>query len=463
MPTIESLLCRNENLSLIAPAGYGKTEEIVKAVSVSEGKQLILTHTNAGVASLKSRLQKYKVQKSKYSIDTIASWLLKYSASYPQMSGLTEIHPTQDGWNLVYSSAKNLFQYRFIKEVLQKTYSGVFIDEYQDCTKAQHNLIVNLANFLPVKVLGDPLQGIFGFRNDPLINWDEDVTPIFKPLPELVEPWRWKNTNVKLGNWLIELRKFLLDNQKIDLSSYKEIDWFEHSIENEIDACYKSFKKIGSVVGIHMWPRDAHDSARRIGGLLQSMEEMECRALMEWSNNFDSNSGISLAINLIDFIFMCMVQEDFYNEIKKTISRNKINDLLLINDHEIGFAFFRIVENNDLSSIITILEKILHEKGHKIFRRELMIEMKRAIQAYTIENYDSILDAAWNIRSRTRSIGRKAPQKTISRTLLIKGLEFDHSIILNANQLQNKQHFYVASTRGSQSLTVLSRDPIIQF
>lgn len=38
---------------LIAPAGYGKTYTIAECVAMGDGKSLILTHTNAGVAALK--------------------------------------------------------------------------------------------------------------------------------------------------------------------------------------------------------------------------------------------------------------------------------------------------------------------------------------------------------------------------------------------------------------------------
>ncbi len=464
MPKIEESLCRPEHSSLLAPAGYGKTEEIVRAVSISEGKQLILTHTNAGVASLKSRLRKFKVPNSKFSIDTIASWLLKYSAAYPKISGLTEVHPEQNEWQQVYTASMNLFHCKFIREIIQSTYSGVFIDEYQDCTLVQHNLVVRLADMLPVRILGDPLQGIFGFRDDdPLINWDSDVLPIFKPLPELQIPWRWINGNKELGNWLIKLRKSLLDDERMDLSTVSEIEWYEWSIEKEIEIGYKTLKNKGSIVGIQMWPQDAHDSAKRLGGIYQSMEEMECKRLMYWVDQFDQNDGIPLVISVINFIYECMVQENYFSEVIKLLKEKDVDGLLSIDNRELGLAFNRLATVRDLSSIVIIILDILKNKQLKIYRRELLGEMKRSVQALSSEGYQNLHDAAWNIRYRTRVNGRKPEWKTISRTLLIKGLEFDHAIILDASKLQNKMHFYVAATRGSQSLAILSPSPIIYF
>ena len=463
MPEIEDLLSRPEHSSLLAPAGCGKTEEIVRAVSISEGRQLILTHTNAGVASLKSRLRKFKVPNSKYSIDTIASWLLKFSAAYPKISGLTEVHPEQNEWQQVYSASMNLLRCKFIREIIQSSYSGVFIDEYQDCTIVQHNLVICLAEMLPVRVLGDPLQGIFGFRNDPLIDWNSDVLPIFSPLPELQTPWRWINGNEELGKWLIKLRKSLIDNEEVDLSSVPEIEWHQWSITQEIAIGYKARKNKGSVIGIQMWPNDAHESAKRYGGIYQSMEEMECKRLMYWANQFDQNTGIPLAVSVINFIYECMVPENFFSEVIAKLKAQDVDGLLTLQDHDLGLAFYRLVTIREILNIALIIRTVLNTTQLKIYRRELLGEMKRSIQAQDSENFQNLHDAAWNIRFRTRINGRKPELKTISRTLLIKGLEFDHAIILDASKLQNKMHFYVAATRGSQSLSILSPSPIIKF
>ena len=47
--------------AIIAPAGHGKTEMIADIVKHADGKQLLLTHTNAGVDAIEKRLQKRKI------------------------------------------------------------------------------------------------------------------------------------------------------------------------------------------------------------------------------------------------------------------------------------------------------------------------------------------------------------------------------------------------------------------
>ena len=57
---------------IIAPAGYGKTHFIADCVKFANdrnlGKQLILTHTHAGIASIRAKLLKCGIPSSAYNI-----------------------------------------------------------------------------------------------------------------------------------------------------------------------------------------------------------------------------------------------------------------------------------------------------------------------------------------------------------------------------------------------------------
>ncbi len=270
------LAATQRSVCLTAAAGCGKTEAIVRAVAQSEGKQLVLTHTNAGVAALRSRLRRYSVSESKCRVETIASWLLKYVIAYPSMSGLANSYPVGADWEQVCPAAQTLFAYPFIGDVLCATYAGVFVDEYQDCTQQQHQIILKICEYgLPVRVLGDPLQGIFGFQDDPLVEWRTDVEARFEPLPELLTPYRWKQTathpdaNPSLGEQLVDVRKKLLAWERVELDDYSEIKWQQWSDLQEQAAC--KMVRSGTVAGIHQWPSDAHAIARRMAGEYQSI------------------------------------------------------------------------------------------------------------------------------------------------------------------------------------------------
>lgn len=151
----------NRNL-LIAPAGHGKTTAITDCIlQCPEGQcQLILTHTHAGIASLRNKFSRKNIPSSKYHIETITGFAQRYVLSYLGESAL----PPEDDkeyFDIAVNKCKELLQRKVVQMVVVSSYSGVFIDEYQDCTIDQHNMIKSLANNLPLHILGDPLQGIF--------------------------------------------------------------------------------------------------------------------------------------------------------------------------------------------------------------------------------------------------------------------------------------------------------------
>jgi DNA helicase-2/ATP-dependent DNA helicase PcrA len=64
------------------------------------------------------------------------------------------------------------------------------------------------------------------------------------------------------------------------------------------------------------------------------------------------------------------------------------------------------------------------------------------------------------IREQSRLIGRPLAKRSVGSTLLLKGLEADISVILNAEAL-NARNLYVAMTRGSSSVVICSSSPIL--
>lgn len=156
-----NLLLSNRNGAIIAPAGHGKTEMIVDIVMASTGKQLLLTHTNAGVDAIKSRLDRKQVKESKYTVSTIAAFCIRWCLAYKHTAGIPDFKGIENvNYEALYKAAEAIFHNTWSGKVLKNTYASIIVDEYQDCTMDQHSLIVSLNSFLPVYVLGDPLQGI---------------------------------------------------------------------------------------------------------------------------------------------------------------------------------------------------------------------------------------------------------------------------------------------------------------
>lgn len=77
MINLGSFLSENQSM-IIAPAGYGKTHTIAECVNLDLSSKicLILTHTHAGIASLKEKLQSIKTRNNKYELATIYGFSL---------------------------------------------------------------------------------------------------------------------------------------------------------------------------------------------------------------------------------------------------------------------------------------------------------------------------------------------------------------------------------------------------
>jgi hypothetical protein len=69
-------------------------------------------------------------------------------------------------------------------------------------------------------------------------------------------------------------------------------------------------------------------------------------------------------------------------------------------------------------------------------------------------------EAAIRMREQTRLLGRPLPRRAVGSTLLLKGLEAEVVVVLNAQRL-NARNLYVAITRGSRMVTICSPSQIL--
>lgn len=89
------------------------------------------------------------------------------------------------------------------------------------------------------------------------------------------------------------------------------------------------------------------------------------------------------------------------------------------------------------------------------YRRDLLYRFLNVLKMH-IDGEGATLSEAANLYQREmRHTGRPiSHRKLIGTTLLVKGLEYDHAVILDADALDAKD-LYVAMTRGSKSLTII--------
>lgn len=458
------------SVAIIAPAGHGKTEMIADLVALSEGKQLVLTHTNAGVDALKKRFNRKKIKK-KYVITTIASFCVKYCSAYYRSAHFDiELSPingsredVKEYYQQLYEGMNRLLQLNWVATVIKSSYSRVIVDEYQDCSMRQHTIMLSLNKILPIVVLGDPLQGIFDFA-EPIVNWNTIEFPI---VDIHTEPWRWKHTNPELGDYLTNIRPQLLPTLKgkqceltIDDSNKNVVvispsAFSGYSLLQEISS-------FGSTVYIAKWPKAQLYFCTSMPGIFQYDEKQDCDELFEYAKLFDSKKDADLLLTICQFAARCMTGINL--QLASYINRLSSNN----------FDFSRIKKYTDFGelikqsiptskqSILNILEWFDNNESFKIFRKELLQEMERSVK-YAFTHDTSIFNAACLLRRDSGMTKRYSNFRYLSsRTLLSKGLEYD-CVIIDMRDPLNAKNFYVAMTRAKKKIYIISNSNSFVF
>lgn len=466
---LSQILTRN-NAAIIAPAGHGKTEMIVDIVKQSSGKQLLLTHTHAGVNALKKRLDRKKVPHDKYSLSTIAGFCTKWGLAYfntgnidKSLSPNSKKKAERDRYYAqFYEGTKVIFSNQWAKEILITSYSGIIVDEYQDCTLTHHEIFKELNTFLPVIVLGDPLQGIFAFR-EPIVDWNNlgyDIVSVD------TYPWRWKDSNPELGEYLAKVRTDLwptLSGKNCTLNiqpcsgSVSVIDptsFQPYALLNEL-ADYKS------VLYITKWEPQQLDFCKQMPGIFQLDEKQECTDLFNYAKKFDVLSDSSLALSIIQFESKCAtkVTTELSSYIKH-LEDGSFDFGRIKKYTDFGDLLIKFRDYNKHDAIRAICSWIEKNTEFKFCRKELHREMLHSVN-FAQENGISIEEAANRIRKDVTLQKRYTDFKFLSsRTLLSKGLEFDCVIIDGQSDLTAKE-FYVAMTRAMKKIYIINASSTI--
>lgn len=451
---------------VIAPAGYGKTHLIAMAVKAASHRQLILTHTFAGVNSIKTKMSTLGVPSSKYQIDTIASWSLRLCLAYPKTSGWKIENPTSKQWAKLYECCSVLLGKEFIRHVLKSTYAGVYVDEYQDCSDLQHALVCALADFLPCRILGDPMQAIFEFDDGKPVDWDVNVYPHFNCLGQLETPWRWDNAGEpKLGAWLKAVRNRLEQGQKIDLingvpanvkRTYTDPQYLANK---QYSSLCDLLGNNASVIALHGGDQESknktHLLARTMAGRFSSIEEVEGKALFTFVKKLDmATTPKARFLLVLDFAKKCFTAVDKtltagtkLGNIAKETKATKYPLLL-----EAANLYLTAPTSKNLEAFILVLKA---NPETSAYRRDLLYRFLNVLKLHMNGEGATLVQSAQLYQREMRHTGRPiSHKKLIGTTLLVKGLEYDHAVILDADSLGAKD-LYVAMTRGSKSLTII--------
>lgn len=99
----------------------------------------------------------------------------------------------------------------------------------------------------------------------------------------------------------------------------------------------------------------------------------------------------------------------------------------------------------------------------RIYRREAWRDGLRAIEACLDTAEKSPVDNLAKVRGRLRHSSRNISLRVVSRTLLVKGLEFDHVIVSDLQRMNNHNHLYVAISRAKKSVTLIGSSASVKL
>ena len=474
MPDLADVLATQPGSKyVVAPAGFGKTYLIAAAVSRgAHGRQLVLTHTYAGVGALRSKMRELRVPNAAFQIDTIASWALRLARAYSATSGWAAERPTDSEWARLYAVCSALLDRDFIRRIVRASYGGLYVDEYQDCSIGQHELVLRLARDLPCRVLGDPLQAIFDFDGQ-RVDWERDVAAAFERAGTLEIPQRWVRAGTpEIGAWLQRVRHSIETGQSISLDETvpNGVTIKRASSTNDLTRvqgntcryfrCDSQSTAIAIHEGSHQGKQKCHTLAKNVAGIFSSIEEIEGRALFSIVQKLEratTNQGRLKTV--VAFAAQCMTSVNAsLSAATKRGERTEVRSNT--RNPAVAVAANAYLAEPSSATMLSLLLAVRALNAVEVVRADLLNRMTGVLRKHALNPSLLLREAAEKYHAEFRNRGRPVGRKLIGTTLLIKGLEFDHAIILDAESL-SKRELYVALTRGSRSLTIVSSSPTL--
>ncbi|OIQ63642.1 hypothetical protein GALL_548170 [mine drainage metagenome] len=229
----------------------------------------------------------------------------------------------------------------------------------------------------------------------------------------------------------------------------------------------KYWNKSGTSIALHSGDAKSknktHSLAKMLGGNFSSIEEVEGKVLFTFINELHSAKTVNKRLLVaVDFIKKCFAGVD-----KVLVSGTKKGN----------FAKPTASTKKTLIPILSCANSYLSEPTSKslrdffilirdhpdtiFYRRDLFNRFLNILKIQIDAEAHTLLESAEMYQVDFRHLGRPIRHsKLIGTTLLVKGLEYDHAVILDGDSLDLKG-LYVAMTRGSKSLTIISNQGLL--
>lgn len=479
MPTDEDLAARAREFvidlgarraSIELPAGCGKTEAAISLAYSALGfydRVLVLTHTNAGVTAIRRRLARHEVT-GPVTVTTIDAFMQRLVGAFRSLGSSIDVPESDDAyWPQLRAAALDITGTENVCDILANSYGFLIVDEYQDCSVEQHDFVQSLASRVPTVVLGDRLQAIFGFGGNILVPWD-GVLAAFPPVePFAIVPYRWRATNPGLGEWLLsEVRPALAADDALDISNVRFIRRSASDDAARRDAPWTYVNSNGTIVFVTApWKVDTFAKTTR--GNFPMLEDLGMRKVTEFARRLDgATDGPDVAGAVVAFVLDSTSRVgDALGGRAQALSRIRAGRSFSPRQPGARAALQRavnvVMEQPDASGILRVLAVVSDIPESSCFARERYddaVDVVRTVARGERSRYSEAADA---VRAKKRFAARR-DRRVTSHPALIKGLEFDTCVVLDAETFPSSTELYVALTRGSGTLHVLSSSNMLR-
>lgn len=463
--------------SVVMPAGAGKTHLLAAAakhVVDGGGNVLAITHTNAGVHAVAARLQRFGVTTG-VQVTTITSFAFRLARAYPVLGAriVPRVMVPDDSQAYVQAATRALAG-THIQAVLRASYTHVLVDEYQDCNTEHHAMVLKIRDAVgSVGVLGDPLQAIFGFAED-LPDWDEVLSEFPEHLDIRPEPRRWAGHNEVLGAWLFKIRSHLTDGRVLQLDNtryppgvrFTNIAGHYRGVANAARSALSLPADETVLVISARHAASGRSIAGQLDGLYTVMEEVAGSFIGSWLTQLLDAEPDGYASWLFYFTKKCHAKSGILDPdpLGKCYARGETGAHLLGTSPKrepvrlVIEALDRVAANPTLGELAAAMDVIPNSPGIRLHSHEAWYDAKTAIRGVAAQGDDKSLlhTELAKARGSLRHAGRRERRRIISRTLLVKGLEYDHVIIADAANHTEINDLYVALTRARKSIHILA-------
>jgi hypothetical protein len=214
------------------------------------------------------------------------------------------------------------------------------------------------------------------------------------------------------------------------------------------------------IIGSSINERSRHSYAQG-SSRIEVVEPVQLTSVTSAASQFDVKIGTALSTTIMQVASTMMTNVEMVKTSQRIDSiLNGRNRTPATNSEQ---ALCNVAIDSSRSNILDAIQQLGLKPGTRIYRKGACNALKDSISLAITSPTTSMFEAASSIREHLRQQGdQRIPSRAIGSTLLLKGLEADHCMILDAQARgMNANHLYVALSRGAKTITVFSRDVYI--